>query len=59
MPAARPSQAQIANVIAALRAAGLDVGEVRVDADGGFVVRPAGVDSPPTPAPSSPPIWGQ
>jgi hypothetical protein len=36
MAAARPSQASIANVIAALSAAGLRPGAIRVNADGSF-----------------------
>jgi hypothetical protein len=39
MPAARPSQASITNVIASLVQQGLVPGAVAVDADGGFVVQ--------------------
>ncbi len=38
MPSARPSQAAVKNVIEAMKAAGLELGSVRVQADGGFVV---------------------
>ena len=40
MPAAKPSKASIVNVIEAMKAAGIEPGEVRVDADGGFTVSP-------------------
>ncbi len=42
MPAARPSQAAVVNVLAAMKAAGLQPGTVRVTADGGFEVAVAG-----------------
>lgn len=58
MPAARPSKAAVANVIAALKEAGEAVGEVVVDAQGGFVVRPK-VDTPAQDAPKVPRRWGQ
>lgn len=38
MPAAKPSQAAVANVLAALKEAGQTAASVRVSADGGFVV---------------------
>ena len=58
MPAARPSKASVANVVAALKAAGAAAVEVRVHGDGGFTVREVPVDTPPAPIPSSPPRWG-
>jgi len=38
MPAARPSQAAVRNVINAMKAAGMEPCAIRVAADGGFVV---------------------
>jgi len=38
MAAARPSQASLANVIAAMKAEGLEIGEIKVAPDGGFTV---------------------
>ena len=50
MPAARPSQAAVSNVLAAMKAQGMERCEVRVDRDGGFVVVP--VDGTPDGLPS-------
>lgn len=50
MPAARPSQASIRNVIEAMKDAGLVPCAVRVAADGGFVVETQNQ----TPVPESP-----
>ena len=50
MGAARPSQAAVSNVLAAMKAQGMDRCEVRVDRDGGFVVVP--VDEPQAALPS-------
>ena len=38
MPGAKPTKAAIANVIEAMKAAGLEPKEVKVAADGGFTV---------------------
>ena len=57
MGAARPSQKAVSNVLAAMKAQGMERCEVRVDRDGGFVVVP--VDAANGPAPSSPPRYGQ
>ena len=51
MGAARPSQAAVSNVLAAMKAQGMDRCEVRVDRDGGFIVVP--VDETPDALPSS------
>ena len=59
MPAARPSKSAVANVIAALREAGIEPGEVCVGPDGGFTVRPKTVDELPAAAPKMPRKWGQ
>ncbi len=62
MSSARPSKAQIGNVIDAMKAAGIAVGGVRVNADGGFEVMAAPeitVDAPATIITPSPPQWGR
>lgn len=59
MPAPRPSKAAVANVIAALKEAGETVGEIVVDADGGFRVKAKAVDTPAQDAPKVPRRWGQ
>lgn len=46
MPAARPSQSQISNVIAAILAAGAQPGAIRVERDGSFVVEIVATLSP-------------
>ncbi|MDO6799400.1 hypothetical protein [Shimia thalassica] len=38
MPAAKPSKSSIQNVLDAMIAAGLEIGEIRVDANGGFTI---------------------
>lgn len=59
MPAARPSQAQIANVIAAMKSAGIEPGEIVVSKDGGFTVKPKPLDDSPKPVATMPRKWGQ
>jgi len=59
MPAPRPSKAAVANVIAALKEAGEVVGEVVVDAHGGFTVKAKSVDRPAPDAPKMPRRWGE
>jgi hypothetical protein len=58
MPAAKPTQAAIRNVIEAMIACGLTPGAVRVQADGGFVVEPAGLDPREKPAQDAPRKFG-
>lgn len=58
MPAARPSQASVANVISAMTAAGIRIGAVRVLPDGGFLVETASVAESPAP-PSDNPKWDE
>lgn len=62
MPSPRPSKGQIANVIAAMKAAGISIGRVRVDADGGFEVLAVDeipVDQDKSIITPSPPQWGR
>lgn len=54
MPATQPSQARVGNVIAAMKKAGLEPGEVVVAADGGFTVRVKSVDEAPEEDPKMP-----
>jgi hypothetical protein len=57
MPPAQPSKASVANVVAALQAAGQIVWAVRVDKDGGFTVETAPVAESAPKAHSEPKRW--
>lgn len=64
MPAARPSQKSLSNVLGALMAAGLTPGTVHVNADGTFRVEVAAATashqdagSPPEVENDEPPTW--
>lgn len=60
MPRARPTQASVANVIAAMKAAGHDAVTVSVSPDGGFTVSPAkDVDLPASAGLNGPRQWGE
>lgn len=60
MPAARPSKSSILNVLAALKEAGYEPGEIVVRADGGFSVPAKKPVDPAQPAaPNAPRKWGK